>query len=132
MLIVPPIPFRRRRKPAMAQEAPPPVAGPVLTAALLVSPEVLRLTFDRAIDIGGFDASQIDVQLPQQPGFDYEWIGVGVAGRPAPQTLDVNLQKFGPPSGTQDRLTASATTGIVAADDGAPWAGVTDLPLPWP
>jgi hypothetical protein len=46
--------------------------------------------------------------------------------------VSVTIAPAGPSSGTQALLNASAASGIVDAGTSAPWAGATDLPLPWP
>src|SRR4051812_35661467 len=68
MLLFPtPTEFRKRRARPVAPASPPtpPPAALVLAAAeLIVDPEnnvFVRLTFDRAIDVGGLVASQVTV-----------------------------------------------------------------------
>ena len=90
----------------------------------------LTLAFDRAIDLAGFDPSQITVQDPNNTGFAYA--GTGVVDTPDPQTVVVEMGQTGSSIGALDVMSATGATGIVAIDDGAAWAGVTDLGLPWP
>jgi hypothetical protein len=49
-----------------------------------------------------------------------------------PQTVNVYLVITGPYSEPNVLLSATENSGIVAADDGGTWAGVTDVPLPYP
>jgi hypothetical protein len=49
-----------------------------------------------------------------------------------PTTVQVLLEGTTDYDGPGVILTAAAANGIVAADGGAAWAGVTDLPLPLP
>jgi hypothetical protein len=44
----------------------------------------------------------------------------------------VLMAASGSSSGSQTWMSASAGNGIVSADDGTPWAGVSELGLPWP
>jgi len=92
--------------------------------------EVLRLRFDRAINIAELDGTQIIVndgfiegQLCEATGpatlLDARTLRVGVVAIPGP--IMPNLL-----------LTATGATGIVAVDDGGAWAGVTNLQLPFP
>ena len=90
----------------------------------------VRLTFDRAIDVSGIDAGQIIVQYPGGTGFEY--VGEDVAGTPGPAIVDIAMVENGPAKTSQDVLSASADTGIVAVDDGGTWGGVSDAPLPFP
>ena len=49
-----------------------------------------------------------------------------------PQTIEFDLNALEPTSGTDVRLTVTEGNGIVAADDGQPWTGCTNLLLPFP
>ena len=90
----------------------------------------LTLVFDRAIDITSFVPGAITVQDPSGSGFGF--VGTGVVDTPDAQTVVVEMGSTGSAEGTLDVLTATAGTGIVAVDDGAPWPGVTGLGLPYP
>jgi hypothetical protein len=92
--------------------------------------DYVRLTFDRAIDIGSLAAGQVVVD-------DGEFVGQKLVGQGAgtlvePAIVQIALADDGEASGSDVRLTASAATGIAAADDGGTWAGVADLELPFP
>ena len=105
----------------------------VLTAAAFnyVGPGgALTLVFDRAIDLAAFVPAAITVQDPSGSGLGFA--GTGVVDTPNPLTVVVEMGSTGTATGTLDVVTATAGTGIVAVDDGAPWAGVTDLGLPFP
>ena len=49
-----------------------------------------------------------------------------------PQTVEFDLNPLEPTSGTDVRLTVSEGNGIVAADNGEPWPGCSNLLLPFP
>ena len=117
---------RVRRKRRTAPSAPPGVAL-VLTSAEYHSGMDVTLTFDRAIDVSAFDPSQITM-VDHFPGKTYTGGEISL--------MDVNVARIflvetGPYAGSAYQLTASASTGIVAVDDGGTWAGVTDLNLPF-
>jgi hypothetical protein len=46
--------------------------------------------------------------------------------------VQFSLNRIGSASESGEHLFASATSGIVAVNDGGTWAGVTDLALPYP
>jgi hypothetical protein len=132
MLIVPQIPFRRRRQ-VQSRKAPP--AALTLIAAAFdagaVPTATLDLLFDRAIDIAGLDASQITVD--DGPGSGSIWQGGGGGATLIdPQTVRLPMSEVGPSGSAATTLTATGTSGIVAEDDGGMWSGVTALELPFP
>jgi hypothetical protein len=89
----------------------------------------LTLTFDRAVNPSGlvFEALLVnDAQFTNQ-----QYLPEGFE-QIAPDTLHFLLTLQDPASGSGVRLTAAEGNGLVAADDGQPWAGVTNLPLPFP
>lgn len=110
-------------------QAPPAL---VLQAAEMINfePPVLRLRFDRAIDVSNVDAGQFVVEYPSGPG--YKYVGDAVAGMTAPDTFDLAMEVSEPATGSQDLLSATSATGIVAVDDGGTWGGVSNLLLPYP
>ena len=126
------LPFRKRRgrRRRTPPPAPPAPAALTLTAATYdpAGPTV-TLSFDRAIDVAGLVASQVTVDDAGDTGFSYA--GTAVASQPTPQSVVVALAPAGSPEGPTV-LNATASTGIVADDDGGTWAGVTDLELPFP
>jgi hypothetical protein len=129
------VPLIFRRRAGRPRRAAKVAASAALTlesvAFVFVGPgAALTLTFDRAIDIASFDPSQVNVQDPSGTGWAY--VGTGVVDTPSPQTVVVEMAQTTPASWFFDSVTASATTGIVAVDDGGTWAGVTNLNLPYP
>ncbi len=126
-ILVPIIPFirRRRRKPI----ASPGPAALTLVAAYYDAATLVRLTFDRPIDIAGIVASAIVVS--DGPYEAARFAGTAAAELSAPATIELPLELTGPASGPIVTLTASALNGIVAVDDGGTWAGVTDVELPF-
>ena len=128
-VITPAIPFRRQR--VRRIPPPPPVALTLVSAALEGEGDlVLRLTFDRAIDLDALDASQVSVNDGGGTGLAYA--GADVDDTPEPQAVVLTLAETGPAVPGTTTLSASSATGIVAADDGGTWAGVTALELPYP
>jgi hypothetical protein len=65
------------------------------------------------------------------PGAGWRYVGTGVASLPGPASVVIALAEDGSAEGPT-ALTATAATGIVAADDGGTWAGVGGLELPYP
>jgi hypothetical protein len=87
------------------------------------------LTFDRAVDVSAFVASQVIVNDGSiAPGI---WGGVGPAGILSPVQIAVGLERLGDAPVGPVTLSATALTGLVAVDDGGTWAGVTDVGLPF-
>jgi hypothetical protein len=90
----------------------------------------LTLVFDRPINVDALNGSVIIVEDAQENFFRYD--GQGGAELLGPATLKLTLIPIDDAAGTGVRLSASALSGIVAADDGGTWAGVTNLTLPFP
>ena len=128
MIIVPLIPFRRRRKAGPALEAPAQTL--VLVSAVYDEVElVLFLTFDRAVDPSLFAAAQVSVN---DGSFNFNrYGGVGAAGVISPMQISVALQLLASAPVGPATLSATALTGITAVDDGGTWAGVSGLGLPF-
>ena len=100
----------------------------VLVSAVYVPSTSLELTFGRAIDIGGLVENQILIN-DGPTGLQFQDIPPPTLTGPAKVRFDVlDVQPW---TSADVRLNASALTGIVAAGDGAAWAGVTDLLLPF-
>lgn len=118
---------RRHHKPKRVMPSAPSPVGPVLVAADYVVGQML-LTFDQAVDVSAFDGSQIIV-VDGPAGFEYVGNSASAAD---PESIVVNLDLAGPATGTMVLLTATGLTGIVSANDGASWAGVADVELPFP
>jgi hypothetical protein len=128
MLITNTIPFRRKRTAARTSSPTPPPAELVLTAASFDhDAERLSMTFDRPIDVAAIDGTQILVDDDAFTGNRYD--GTGGATLLAPDTVRVQMIRIDSAHSSGVHLTASASTGIVAVDDGGTWPGVTDLPL---
>jgi hypothetical protein len=125
-------PIRRRVRVEEPPDAPvPPPAALTLVAAAYDSDDFsVLLTFDRAVDASGLDAAAITLQDGEFAvgGF----VGSGPATVVNPATIRVFLEEIGGPTVPDVELTATAATGLVAADDGGTWAGVTGLVLPFP
>src|SRR5688572_10327382 len=122
----------RHRRRQEVSSPPGPAALTLLEAEFTyVGPgATLRLAFDRAIDLSAFDPSQITVQDPLGTGFAFA--GTGVVDTPDPQTVVVEMGQTVEAPGSSEVMSATGATGIVAIDDGAAWAGVTNLGLPYP
>src|SRR5689334_15469423 len=132
-MLTPVIPkFRKRRgrvKPA--RQAPPTPPAPLtLVSAHYGAGDWLRLQFDRNINIDDVDGSQIIVDDDAETGDRFDCTaGAELIG---PATVQFSLNRIGSASESGEHLTASATSGIVAVNDGGTWAGVSDLALPFP
>jgi hypothetical protein len=131
MIIVPLIPFRRRRKPGGATQAPP--AALVLVAASYDEIEgLLLLTFDRAVSVDGFVGGAAIVVRDGAFNLTAYQAAADGASVEAPDQVLIVLTPTGAASGGDVEMTATAASGIVAVDDGGTWAGVTGLLLPFP
>ena len=98
------------------------------SASFLAEDASLQLEFDGYdIDVSAFDPSSITVNDPAS-GSLYQAASAVVLGG---IIVQVTMTPAGPSSGTRTLLNATAATGIVSADDGAEWAGATDLELPF-
>ena len=133
MLFFPILPPRRpRRRTAKLPTAgpPPPAALTLVSATYDVSTPWLRLAFDRAISLAGLDGSAIVVDDAADSGNLYQ--GTGGAFLVNATTVEIFLADPTPSSGSGTTLTATASNGIVATNDGGTWAGVTGLTVPYP
>jgi hypothetical protein len=91
---------------------------------------LLTLTFSRAVDVGGIVPGEF-VVLDGDLGV--EWGGTfGEISQPTPESVAMFMIENGPFAGAGVTLTVGAANGIVAQGDGAPFAGVADLVLPFP
>jgi hypothetical protein len=130
MLIFPPPKFRRDRGRENGQAVVPAVSGPVLTAANTFPDDgIAYLTFDRAVNVAGFDGSKVTVNDPQTTGQMFDATGG------AEQLSDFQIQLFlnaiGSSTGEEVILNATVGNGIVAVSGGGAWPGVTNLVLPF-
>ena len=128
MLIVPPPKFRKSRKLPEQQAVVPAGAPLVLQDAYYNNDGYLTLRFDRAIDVSGVDGSAIVVN-DMTAGSLFN--GTGGASGLGDVMVIFTLVIIGSASEAGIHLNASASSGIVAVDDGGTWAGVSELELPW-
>ncbi|CAN5488679.1 hypothetical protein BH09PLA1_BH09PLA1_02290 [soil metagenome] len=131
-LTITPAPPRKRRRRKQAATSAPPVQPFTLVAATY-DPDfgpTLTLVFDRAINFDSFDGAQIIVDDNASLNLRFH-AGGEFTVSPA-NTIAITLNEIDSASGSGVTLDASTDTGLVAADDGSPWAGVTDLELPFP
>jgi hypothetical protein len=127
-----PIFFARRRvhrKRKAAAALSPATALELVGATYSVLAQTVTLSFDRAIDIDAIEGGAITVD--DQPN-GLKWNGTGGATLLSPTTVRLLLLEIDSTSGSQVLLNATGGNGIVASGDGASWAGVTDLALPFP
>src|SRR3954447_26555379 len=87
------------------------------------------LTFDRPVGVAAMDATKVVVDDSDD---GLRWRGSGTPTLLSPVVVRVPLTNLGLYSVPVTLLTAAAPTGIVPADGGGMWAGVTDLVLPFP
>jgi hypothetical protein len=130
-MLIPTIPIFRKRH---GRERPPARVLPLslVQATYLSGGEggpAIRLAFDRAIDVSGLVGTQIVIADGSINGLRYD--AQGDLTVIDPQTIEIGLVDIESWAGPDVRLTASAASGIVAADDGGTWAGVTNLMLPF-
>ena len=105
-------------------------APPLVLVAANYDTTVLELflTFDRAIDITSIDVGAFIVH----DGEDGNVVaGFGTPDIGTPNQVLVYMAWVGDYGGPDLRMTAGAGNGIVAADDGGVWAGVTDMVMPF-
>jgi hypothetical protein len=113
----------RRQRPAAAP------AAPTLVSAVCDESPSLTLAFDRAVDVAGIDVALFRVDIGVM-GFSS--VGYDAAIVVNPTTVQILLSGIGEYAGPGVILTAAAGNGIVAADGGLAWAGVSGLGLPFP
>ena len=129
MLSTPPSKKHRGHPVRRGQESPP--AALVLASATYdIETESVILSFDRAVNVTGFDPAAITVQDGEFAAGLF--VGSGPATVVNPTTIQVFLEQIGSPTVPDVELTATAASGIVAVDDGGTWAGVTNVVLPFP
>ena len=130
MLIIPPPQFRKRRREKRTAAANATAALTLVSAAYDGDAYTLMLVFSQAISVAGVSPTQIVV---------YDGFGNGAYYNAAngttlinPTTVRFDLNEIDPFTGPDTHLNASSTNGIVAVSDGAAWAGVSGLVLPFP
>jgi hypothetical protein len=130
----PPLQPPRRRSRTKRRPAPPtpPAQELILESADLTQedPESLILTFDRAIDMAGYDGSAVIVNDGSYVGMVYS--ATGPVTMLSPTSVNIELVAISEDYGPGVTLNAPATTGIVAVDDGGTWGGATAVELPFP
>ncbi len=121
-------PIRQGRSPRKNLRSSPPSAALTLVSAVTTEGPVLTMQFDRAIDIAAMEVSVIRMDDGVQ-GFRY--VGGGTPILVDPVTVQVELDGVEEYTGPDVLLNVAAGNGIIAAGDGAAWAGVVDLVLPF-
>jgi hypothetical protein len=119
-----------RRKRRSVVSAPLPPAALTLVGAWFDDTGFLTLAFDRAIDISAMDGDAMVVNAPIVT--ENQYVATGPAVLEDPATVRISVVEIGPASGDAVVLTAGVDNGIVAVEDGAAWAGVAELELPFP
>ena len=122
--------YRNREKPVRIPPAPP-TEPLVLVAGFYQADEAyVMLSFDRAVDISAIDGSKIRVDDPFDGMCSY--LATGYAQQISDTMIQLGLVEDGPTSASDVLLNVTAANGIVAVNDGGPWAGVSDQSLPFP
>lgn len=123
--------FRKRRSPRKASATAPPIPSglTLLSASFDAETFLLRLVFDRAIDATGliFEAFLVaDAQTL------YQYLVPNDISVPNPTTVELIMGETEPlVGGSGVHLNVSEGNGIVAAADGEPWLGCSNLALPF-
>ena len=120
---------RRRRRRAVVSSSPPPLALTLVSASFSAVTTLLRLTFNKPVDVSGIFPGNLIVDDGEG---DIQWEGQGPVTFVNPSTIDVGMFEVQAQAYPDTRLNAAAPTGIVAADGGEAWAGVAGLLLPFP
>lgn len=129
MLIVPPPKVRNHRKAAKRAAVVPALPQLTLQSATYDPDElIVTLYFEEGVDDSGLDGSQVSVNDPVTNNKLYLATGDHEA---VDNYLEIQLEEQGPASGAAVVLNAGAGTGIVGSGDGATWAGVSDVVLPF-
>ena len=130
MLVVPPPRYPRKHGRVIEPVASPTPVLPLTLVSAAYEPggTELTLTFDRAIDIAGIDVSAFVVN-DGIVGFTYQ--GIGSPTQLSANAVLVLLEGLIEFEGPDARLTVGAGNGIVASGDGAAWAGVSDVVVPF-
>lgn len=117
---------RVRRKRRQAPVAPPPALP--LTAVEYHESGWVRLTFGRAIDIAAMVVGTVVVDDGDQ---GYQFVGTGTPTLTGPATVQVPLANHGTTPSLDTTLTVAPCNGVVAADDGGTFAGVSNVVIPF-
>ena len=105
-----------------------PVAPTLVAAVFDGTLLTVTLTFDVAVDVGGFVPSQVNV-IDGPNAQLFQAVSVTLED---PVTARVDLTQVDSASGDDVTLDATPANGIVAVGGGMAWAGVAGLVLPWP
>ena len=125
------IPYRRGKPKLSGPSTPPtPVGLTLVSATYTATPSPLvRLVFDRAIDISGFEGDQMEVDDGTFHHTSY--FGLGDVTLVNPTTMEVGLTPFTSDTDPGVFLLAAGGLGIIAVDGSGPWAGVGSIELPF-
>lgn len=126
MLIIP-NPSRRRRRRA-ENSVPVPVSGPMLVSAVYETQTSVTLTFAHPVTVTVDMMSAVHL-TDGQNGEAYEGEGFELLSA---TRIRVDLFYRDSFTGVGVTMTVTPPTGIVDAGTDEPWAGVTDLSLPFP
>ena len=131
-MLLPATPHYRRRRGRTTRTPPAPVtpALALVGASYDSGQGSVTLAFNRPVNVAGYQDGQVKVN----DGVTHlsEFNANGPGGLLDPNTVQFSLESDGPSTVSDVRLNATALNGIVAADDGEPWAGVSNLALPYP
>src|SRR5688500_1238997 len=103
------LPTKRRIRRKGMRAATSTAAALTLVAAELVfdAGAVVRLTFDRAIDVAGLDASQVTVDDADGSAFAYVGVGAGALAGPATVVVTLEVAGIAPAGPTVVNATAA-------------------------
>jgi hypothetical protein len=126
------IPAKRRvgRKRRAEAAATPLTGAPILTAAEYLTSTWVRLTFDRPVS-STTPIPGDELFVNDGPETGSIWVGASITAL-SPMQIEVSLTEYDASAGTTTTLSASGSTEIVSAYDATPWAGVTNVELPFP
>src|SRR5579864_5844668 len=119
MLILPPVPYRRRRRVKASPTPPAGVALVLVSAEYNESDGTLALQFDRAINIAALNGAAITVHDGSSDDTTYN--GVSAASLTDPKTVLLTLVPVGSYGVDEVTMTVTALSGIVAVNDGGTW-----------
>jgi hypothetical protein len=125
------IPAKRRvgrRRRHVVPSSPTP-AGLTLVSVAYEQANYVELMFNEPIDIDDINGEAFRV-FDANVGFEYT--GTGLIELMTPATVRLGLVGVGDWFETGVWLDVSGDNGITSADDEQPWAGVTDLAIPFP
>ena len=130
LLPAPPLYPRKRKPRPKAQSTPPaPPVALVLVAATYDPGLSVTLTFDRPIDVSGFNGTFVVVR----DGVNAQLFDAsGGAVLTSPNVAELTLVLVEGDSSVGVTMTVAPENGIVAVDDGGAWGAVSDLSLPFP